>query len=310
MHLTFKLMLVTVVTLGLWIAAASAPNRIRSALQLPVATAATGHDFYGACVEGDDFVWCIDRSDSMGWTGALELVKPAVIDSLLQLSPDDQFMVMSFGASWTVLAGTLIHATPDNVQDAIDYVSVLNAEGGTCLLNALEFATMLASYSLGTGAVLLVSDSADACGGFPPPDIIAELQGVVADNVVIHSFYVDTPSADPTTLIALADAFGGVFVDTTIPLDFFQRGDVNGDASTDVADAAFLLSYGFVPGSPAPLCDDAADANDDGEVDPIADSITLLQMLFVSGTPPLPPPTGTCAEDPTADVLGCEGACL
>lgn len=83
----------------------------------------------------------------------------------------------------------------------------------------------------------------------------------------------------------------------------FRRGDINDDASTDVSDVIYLLSALFVPGSPDPNCEDAADTNDDGGVD-IADAVTLLNALFVPGSAPLPPPL-SCGIDPTGDSLTC-----
>ncbi len=83
----------------------------------------------------------------------------------------------------------------------------------------------------------------------------------------------------------------------------FVRADINVDGAADVADAVFLLSELFVPGSPSTTCDDAADTNDDGQKD-ISDAVYLLGALFVPGSPPVGPPT-TCGSDPSNDALGC-----
>ncbi len=83
----------------------------------------------------------------------------------------------------------------------------------------------------------------------------------------------------------------------------FVRGDANADGKPlDIADAVFTLSYLFASG-PAPSCRDATDANDDGTVD-LADGIYTLQNLFANG-PALPPPSGACGSDATADELIC-----
>ena len=82
----------------------------------------------------------------------------------------------------------------------------------------------------------------------------------------------------------------------------FRRGDVNLDGSTNVADAIFHLAYLF-SGGVDPGCADSADIHDDGGVN-ISDAITLLESLFGGGAP-LPPPTGNCDVDPTADSLEC-----
>ena len=58
----------------------------------------------------------------------------------------------------------------------------------------------------------------------------------------------------------------------------FRRGDVNGDAALNIADAIALLGFLF-SGSAAPGCLDAGDVNDDG-ANNIADAISLLGFLF------------------------------
>ena len=82
----------------------------------------------------------------------------------------------------------------------------------------------------------------------------------------------------------------------------FQRGDTNGDGTTNLSDAVFLLGYLFL-GDRAPACADAADSNDDSAMD-IADAITILNFLFVGGVA-IPPPTGACGPDPSEDGLSC-----
>jgi hypothetical protein len=52
-------------------------------------------------------------------------------------------------------------------------------------------------------------------------------------------------------------------------------------------------------------CQDAADANDDGNLD-IADAVAALSFLFGGGT--LPEPIN-CGEDPTIDGLDCTVGC-
>ncbi|MGE3164085.1 MAG: FG-GAP-like repeat-containing protein [Planctomycetota bacterium] len=85
----------------------------------------------------------------------------------------------------------------------------------------------------------------------------------------------------------------------------FRRGDANGDATFNLADAVFTLSHLFGTSAPAPACADAADSNDDGAIN-IADPIHTLNALFTSGAlPTLPGPT-MCGSDPTPDALGCD----
>lgn len=91
------------------------------------------------------------------------------------------------------------------------------------------------------------------------------------------------------------------------PAPELSRGDCNADASTNIADAIFLLGYLFpgAGGSPAIACEDACDGNDDESMD-IADAIATLAALFGSPTVPLPAPAA-CGPDPdgAGGALGC-----
>jgi hypothetical protein len=77
----------------------------------------------------------------------------------------------------------------------------------------------------------------------------------------------------------------------------FIRGDLNQDAAIDPQDFAYWLM------GPPFICDDAADANDDGILDS-GDSIALYDYIYLSG-PDLPPPFPDCGTDPTSDALDC-----
>lgn len=84
----------------------------------------------------------------------------------------------------------------------------------------------------------------------------------------------------------------------------FRRGDVNADNAFDLGDVVASLGVTFgTTGSPS-VCEDAADANDDGVLD-LADPISLVCSLFQGcSLPPLPGPT-QCGPDPTDDSLNC-----
>ena len=78
----------------------------------------------------------------------------------------------------------------------------------------------------------------------------------------------------------------------------------------DVAinDAVALLNWLF-RGGPAPDCEDAADTNDDGDLN-LTDAIATLRWLFLGGTAPYPPGPTVCGADPCADGLEpCRAEC-
>lgn len=83
----------------------------------------------------------------------------------------------------------------------------------------------------------------------------------------------------------------------------FLRGDSNGDGRVDISDAVRTFMFLFL-GAPPPLCLDAADAYDDGEVN-MTDGILILHDFFRQGTGISEPGPFTCGGDPTPDQLGC-----
>ena len=76
----------------------------------------------------------------------------------------------------------------------------------------------------------------------------------------------------------------------------FIRGDFNQDGIVDQADVLMCMTGGPF------LCDDAADANDDGVLT-MGDCAYLTSYLY-GGLPP-PPPFPGCGTDPTPDALDC-----
>jgi hypothetical protein len=100
--------------------------------------------------------------------------------------------------------------------------------------------------------------------------------------------------------------FAELTIEVVVADPVLRRGDCNADALDDIADAVFLLAMLFPPpgGPPASACEDSCDANDDGQLD-IADAVAILNSLFGAPVVPLPPPTGSCGFDPTADALPC-----
>jgi hypothetical protein len=64
----------------------------------------------------------------------------------------------------------------------------------------------------------------------------------------------------------------------------FLCGDANGDATVDISDAVYLISYIF-SGGPAPAPLDAGDANCDSTVD-ISDVVYLIAYIFSGGAAP------------------------
>ena len=101
----------------------------------------------------------------------------------------------------------------------------------------------------------------------------------------------------------LADSFIFVMALMNIVPDAtpFRRGDSNGDNHMNLADALATLNFVFLNGNLG--CLDAADVNDDGELD-VSDPLLLLFALYEPGLHQIPGGTD-CARDP-GEELGCE----
>ncbi|MBI4601777.1 MAG: hypothetical protein HY721_07435, partial [Planctomycetes bacterium] len=78
--------------------------------------------------------------------------------------------------------------------------------------------------------------------------------------------------------------------------------DANADGKLDIADPIFTLLHLFAGGG-APLCEEAADADDSGRIE-LTDAVYLLAVLFTGGAVP-PHPSLACGRDRTADGLAC-----
>lgn len=88
----------------------------------------------------------------------------------------------------------------------------------------------------------------------------------------------------------------------------FLRGDANGDGTVDgVADTIYILQYAFV-GGPPPPCMEAADTDGNGQMEPLSDALYVMYYALASGPPPAAP-FPACAPDPaTSTSLGCSVA--
>lgn len=63
--------------------------------------------------------------------------------------------------------------------------------------------------------------------------------------------------------------------------------------------------YSLFFGTSIITCQDAADANDSGDLD-LSDAVTTLGCLFLGSPPTLPVPYPSRGPDPTPDELGCD----
>ena len=138
----------------------------------------------------------------------------------------------------------------------------------------------------------LVSPNA-ACGEMIAIDFCNDING--AGTVDLKNIAV----IDYNSELGIGFESGGCMI---VPETLFRRGDCNMDEMLDLSDAATTLGYQF--DGLAVNCLDACDANDDGKVN-LADSVYILNYLFIFGpTTPAPGPL-TPGADPTEDNLDC-----
>jgi hypothetical protein len=103
--------------------------------------------FFQIAARGQRIVYVIDRSSSMGETGAFALAKRELHASLARLLPEARFQVIAYNRSAEPLRlngqGGLLPATLENKRQAALRIDALRAEGGTEHLTALQQALRL-----------------------------------------------------------------------------------------------------------------------------------------------------------------------
>ena len=138
-------------------------------------------------------------------------------------------------------------------------------------------------------------DLKSGCVTFPGSDssyICNKIIDLNGTNLTDHNYGLPSAFGPPDACfvyglplpIPLTKLFNGS-IEIACPGD----GDANGDATVNVGDAVFLISYVFLGGaSPDPL--DAGDANCDGNVN-VGDAVYLINHIFKGGP-------GPCVECP------------
>lgn len=176
--------------------------------------------------------------------------------------------------------------------DGFMLTSSLTSPGGVAINVNGIFGAFRANFSVSyVGSALSSLDILDAVGTH-------DFTGLTA-----FGFSIDDGPANPIGI-----DFTNLTIAAAIGDPVMRRGDCNSDSLDNIADAVFVLSVLFpLPGTspPAMECEDACDGNDDGSID-IADAVAILGSLFGTPAVPLPPPTGACDFDPSADALPCD----
>ena len=170
--------------------------------------------FYGSVYEGDAFFWCLDRSGSMDWGGAWQVLRAEVREAIDDLSGESQFGLIAYGSDLELWSTVPQEARPSARFSAQAWLEELEPEGGTCLLPAGLALLALAQASDRERPVgFIVSDGLPYCDGIDTSD--ACLQQLPAANVppiVVHTVYVSADAPGTEFLRELATRLGGSFL--------------------------------------------------------------------------------------------------
>ncbi|MDE2291783.1 MAG: VWA domain-containing protein [Elusimicrobia bacterium] len=127
-----------------------------------------------------DLLFVVDRSGSMADDGKMDQAKAALTRVLKRLSPKDRFGVVDFATGVNTFEEGLVPATKENVARAVDYVSGLDAAGGTNIEGALKQAlSMLPPHGKNVPMLFFLTDGLPTVGG---ADVQGLLRGVADEN--------------------------------------------------------------------------------------------------------------------------------
>ena len=104
-----------------------------------------------------EMIFIIDTSGSMHGVSMAQ-AKRAVGLAIKALRPDDLFNVIEFDSHTTALYPDSMPATPGNVGNALDFVTSLQAEGGTEMVPALKLALESPPYEAYLRQVVFITD--------------------------------------------------------------------------------------------------------------------------------------------------------
>lgn len=104
-----------------------------------------------------DVVFLIDTSGSMSGESMAQ-AKSGLKRCLNILGPDDRFTVVRFASDFSWFSPALRNATPDKLDAAVEYIAGLDADGGTEMQPALEYALNIPRTAGRMPMVLFLTD--------------------------------------------------------------------------------------------------------------------------------------------------------
>jgi len=172
-------------------------------------------NLFGIEAQGDKFVYVFDRSGSMGEAGGKPLreAKKQLVASLNNLDQRSQFYLIFYNDQPRLFDlgnshGRLIFATPSNKQQAEEFVSGIQASGGTDHMAALSVALRLQP-----DVIFLLTDGEEKDD--PSPDDLKRIDRINGGGAQINVIQFAEAERPDSNLIKLAHQNRGkhVFVD-------------------------------------------------------------------------------------------------
>ena len=171
--------------------------------------------FYGNDYEGDAFFWCLDKSGSMDWGGAMEDLKQEVTASVNSLSPEAEFSLVAFSSNTLTWSPVPKRATPAQKAAAVAWVNTLVPDGWTCLAPAAVTTLQICNQSSKPGRQLIIlSDGGPTCDSVGTSNqALLEITAANWQQVPIHTIYINDDSEGISFMQLLASQnFGSFYV--------------------------------------------------------------------------------------------------
>ena len=206
----------------MWVLASSQEEGVRRPLDMPSGGGGGDGDdedapetiiFYGQDYEGDAFFWCLDKSGSMDWGGAMEDLKQEMAGAILSLSPAAEFSLVAFSSNTVVWSPTPRPARLPEKTAALTWVNSLQADGWTCLAPAAIQTLQICNLSSKQHRqVLILSDGAPYCDGIDTStQALTEITMANWQMVPIHTIFIGTETEGIDFMQTLAAMNQGSF---------------------------------------------------------------------------------------------------
>lgn len=204
---------------------------------------------------------------------------------------DSGFMTLTDLTTGAALNATNGGAGPEFVSLNLTPTLPAGATGGVTFGIVISLQPPFDFIPVGTNEVaVLAMDIATAATGSSDICFSDQVGTPTVDLVVTVTGATQLPTSDCCT-VSVGGMAGPDFI----------RGDANTDGVVDISDGLFIAWWFFGLG-PAGTCEDAADANGNGQLDTMMDPLTVLNFLFVAGAPPVAP-FPMCGSAPA--LVGC-----